>query len=145
MAFAAGIDFGKTDNRGTLCYQFFQSIVVISKRVIMVQFFDAVTIKISVEALAFSLQACLVGFQFLGGGFVHAFFGKYFYRKNSGLFAGSKGDFALAGFFPFYKNDYGNGKPAPDFLVESQSRFNLTEDSLIDYNVLSITTEGALS
>lgn len=35
-------------------------------------------------------------------------------------------------------------KPAPDFLVESQSRFNLTEDSLIDYNVLSITTEGAL-
>ena len=74
MAFAAGIDFGKTDNRGTLCYQFFQSIVVISKRIIMVQFFDAVTIKIGVEALVFSLQACLVGFQFLGGGFVHAFF-----------------------------------------------------------------------
>lgn len=44
MTFAAGIDFGKTDNRGTLCYQFFQSIVIISKRVIMVQFFDAVTI-----------------------------------------------------------------------------------------------------
>ena len=107
MAFAAGIDFGKTDNRGTLCYQFFQSIVIISKRIIMVQFFDAVTIKIGVEALVFSLQACLVGFQFLGGGFVHAFFGKYFYRKNSGLFAGSKGNFALAGFFPFYKNGIG--------------------------------------
>lgn len=30
-------------------------------------------------------------------------------------------------------------------MVESQSKFNLTEDSLIDYNVLSITTEGALS